>query len=111
MVMALKSSICVLMDERHEVTLIMSEILKLIELGYYRHDIAVLYRTNAQSRVIEEGLLGKGIPYKVVGSFYFYNRKEIKDLIAYLRLIYNPHDGISLRRVINVPKRGIGKLP
>ena len=96
-------------DERHEVTLIMSEILKLIELGYYRHDIAVLYRTNAQSRVIEEGLLGKGIPYKVVGSFYFYNRKEIKDLIAYLRLIYNPHDGISLRRVINVPKRGIGE--
>lgn len=95
-------------DEKHEVTLVLSEIEKLLEDGYKRSDIAILYRTNGQSRVFEEGLLNKGIPCKVVGGYYFYNRKEIKDLIAYLRLIYNPHDAVSLTRVINVPKRGIG---
>ena len=71
-------------------------------------EIAVLYRTNAQSRNIEEAFLRENIAYKVVGSFYFYNRKEIKDLISYLKLIYNPSDDISLNRIINVPKRGIG---
>ena len=71
-------------------------------------DIAVLYRTNAQSRVIEEELLKENLPYRVVGSFYFYSRKEIKDLIAYLRLIHNSKDNVSLLRVINTPKRGIG---
>ncbi len=95
-------------DEKHEVTLVLSEIEKLLQSGYKRSDIAILYRTNGQSRVFEEGLLNKGIPCKVVGGYYFYNRKEIKDLIAYLRLIYNPHDGVSLTRIINVPKRGIG---
>ncbi|MDE5630374.1 MAG: UvrD-helicase domain-containing protein, partial [Bacilli bacterium] len=95
-------------DEKHEVTLVLSEIQKLLEDGYKRSDIAILYRTNGQSRVFEEGLLTKGIPCKVVGGYYFYNRKEIKDLIAYLRLIYNPHDAVSLTRIINVPKRGIG---
>lgn len=96
-------------DERHEVTVVMNEILKLIQDGYRYQDIAILYRTNGQSRVFEEGLLGKGIPCKVVGGYYFYNRKEIKDLIAYLRLIYNTSDSISLTRIINVPKRGIGE--
>lgn len=96
-------------DEKHEVTLVLSEIEKLLNAGYKRSDIAILYRTNGQSRVFEEGLLNKGIPCKVVGGYYFYNRKEIKDLIAYLRLIYNPHDGVSLTRIINVPKRGIGE--
>lgn len=95
-------------DEKHEVTLVLSEIEKLLDEGYKRSDIAILYRTNGQSRVFEEGLLNKGIPCKVVGGYYFYNRKEIKDLIAYLRLIYNHHDSVSLTRVINVPKRGIG---
>lgn len=95
-------------DEKHEVTLVLSEIEKLLSEGYNRSDIAILYRTNGQSRVFEEGLLNKGIPCKVVGGYYFYNRKEIKDLIAYLRLIYNHHDSVSLTRVINVPKRGIG---
>src|SRR5574344_1547496 len=71
-------------------------------------EIAVLYRTNAQSRSIEDAFLKERIPYKVVGSFYFYNRKEIKDLIAYLKLLYNEDDDTSLLRVINVPKRGIG---
>ncbi|HPF82846.1 MAG TPA: UvrD-helicase domain-containing protein [Bacilli bacterium] len=71
-------------------------------------EIAVLYRTNAQSRNIEEALLRDNIPYKVVGSIYFYKRKEIKDLLAYLNVIYNKNDDINLLRVINVPKRGIG---
>lgn len=71
-------------------------------------DIAVLYRTNSQSRAIEEALITRGISYKMVGGLKFYDRKEIKDLIAYLRLIYNPHDSQSLKRIINVPKRSIG---
>ena len=71
-------------------------------------DIAVLYRTNAQSRVLEEEMLKENMPYRVIGSFYFYSRKEIKDLIAYLRLIHNSKDNVSLLRVINTPKRGIG---
>ena len=71
-------------------------------------DIAILYRTNAQSRLIEEEMLKNGIPYRIVGSFYFYNRKEIKDLLCYLRLINNHDDDVSLLRVINTPKRGIG---
>ena len=72
-------------------------------------DMAVLYRTNAQSRAIEESLVRWGIPYIVVGGLRFYDRREIKDLLAYLRLLINPADTVSLLRVINVPKRGIGK--
>lgn len=96
-------------DEKHEISLVIDEIKHLLSEGYKNEDIAILYRTNAQSRAIEDVFLAKGIPYKVFGSYYFYNRKEIKDLISYLRLIYNPHDEISLRRVINTPKRGIGE--
>ncbi len=70
---------------------------------------AVLYRTNAQSRTIEDALMREGIAYKVVGGVRFYERKEVKDALAYMRLIINPHDDVSLRRVINVPARGIGK--
>ena len=95
-------------DEKDEANYAVKEIKKLIEDGEQLEDIAVLYRTNAQSRNIEEVLLRENIPYKVVGSFYFYNRKEIKDLICYLKLIYNPLDDMSLTRIINVPKRGIG---
>lgn len=72
-------------------------------------NFAMLYRTNAQSRVLEETLIKSNIPYKIVGGLKFYDRKEIKDLIAYLRLIQNPVDNISLKRIINIPKRGIGK--
>lgn len=97
-------------DEKHEIALVIDEIKHLVSEGYKNEDIAILYRTNAQSRAIEDVFLAKGIPYKVFGSYYFYNRKEIKDLISYLRLIYNPHDEISLRRVINTPKRGIGEI-
>lgn len=71
-------------------------------------DFAVLYRINAQSRVLEEMFMREGLPYKIVGGQKFYDRKEIKDIIAYLRLIQNPADNVSLKRVINVPKRGIG---
>ncbi len=92
-------------DEAKEVV---EEIKKLVLSGKKYSDIGILYRTNAQSRVIEEALLKENIPYKVVGSYYFYNRKEIKDLIAYLTLIYNPKDNESLERIINVPKRKIG---
>ena len=71
--------------------------------------VAVLYRTNAQSRAIEDALMRAGIAYSVVGGVRFYERKEIKDALAYLKLMINPHDDVSLRRVINVPPRGIGK--
>ena len=94
--------------EKDEASYVKNEIKKLIDNGVEKSDIAVLYRTNAQSRIIEEELLHENIPYKVVGSFYFYNRKEIKDLISYLKLIYNQNDDISLLRIINTPKRGIG---
>ena len=72
--------------------------------------VAVLYRTNAQSRTIEDALMREGLAYKVVGGVRFYERKEIKDALAYMRLVINPHDDVSLRRVINVPARGIGKV-
>ena len=96
-------------DERHEVTLCIGEIKRLLNEGYKYNDMAFLYRTNAQSRIIEEMLIKDKIPYKVVGSIYFYNRKEIKDLLCYLRLIYNTGDELALRRIINIPKRGIGE--
>ena len=71
--------------------------------------VAVLYRTNAQSRTIEDALMRDGLTYKIIGGVRFYERKEIKDALAYMRLVINPHDDVSLRRVINVPARGIGK--
>ena len=70
---------------------------------------AVLYRTNAQSRAIEDALMREGVPYRIIGGVRFYERKEIKDTLAYLRLVINPHDDVSFRRVVNVPARGIGK--
>jgi len=96
-------------NEKEEASFVGTEIKELISKGIKEEDIAVLYRTNAQSRVIEEEMLKKNIKYRVVGSFYFYNRKEIKDLLCYLRLINNHKDDISLLRIINTPKRGIGE--
>ncbi len=96
-------------NEKEEASYVGTEIKELIARGIKEEDIAILYRTNAQSRVIEEEMLKKNIKYKVVGSFYFYNRKEIKDLLCYLRLINNHKDDISFLRVINTPKRGIGE--
>ena len=97
-----------LSNEKEEALDIVEEIEKLIDKGVPKNEIAILYRTNAQSRTLEDAMLKANIPYKVVGSFYFYNRKEIKDLISYLKVIYNPKDDVSLLRIINVPKRGIG---
>ena len=95
-------------DEKDEARYVINEIKKIISNGKNYDEIAILYRTNAQSRNLEEAFLQENMPYRVVGSFYFYSRKEIKDLIAYLRLIHNPKDNVSLLRVINTPKRGIG---
>ena len=95
-------------DEIKEAHYVTTKIKDLVSLGYNYSDFAVLYRTNAQSRTIEEEFVRSNIPYNIIGSYYFYSRKEIKDLIAYLNLIYNPSDSVSLQRVINTPKRGIG---
>lgn len=95
-------------DGLQEVNLVINEIKELLNMGYQKKDIAIFYRTNAQSRIYEEGMIKNNFPYKVVGSFYFYKRKEIKDLISYLKLISNHDDDISLKRIINEPKRGIG---
>ena len=95
-------------NEKDEANYVVKKINELINNGVEYKDIAVLYRTNAQSRVMEEAMLKENLPYRVVGSFYYYSRKEIKDLIAYLRLIHNYKDNVSLLRVINTPKRGIG---
>jgi DNA helicase-2/ATP-dependent DNA helicase PcrA len=96
------------LDERDEAAYVAGEISQLAAQGFSWRDFAVLYRTNAQSRVLEEVFRSLGIPYKLVGTLGFYDRKEIKDLVAYLRLLVNPDDGIALRRIINIPKRGIG---
>jgi len=95
--------------DKDECAYVTKTIKELYNNGTNYQDIAVLYRTNAQSRLIEEEMLKNGIPYKIIGSFYFYNRKEIKDLLCYLRLINNQNDDISFQRVINEPKRGIGE--
>lgn len=95
-------------NELDEAKAVITEVKKLINNGEKPKEIAVLYRTNGQSRVIEEAFLKENIPFRIVGSYFFYNRKEIKDLISYLHLIYNTNDDVSLERVINVPKRGIG---
>ena len=95
-------------DEIKEVYFVTDKIKELVSLGYSYSDFCILYRTNAQSRTVEEAFVRSNIPYNIIGSYYFYNRKEIKDLIAYLNLIYNKNDSVSLERVINVPKRGIG---
>ncbi len=97
------------LNEKDEAYYVIKEINKLVDEGVKLKDIAVLYRTNAQSQNFEKELVLSNIPYKVVGSVYFYNRKEIKDLMAYLKLIYNKDDDVSLSRIINVPKRKIGK--
>ncbi|HEX6485225.1 MAG TPA: UvrD-helicase domain-containing protein, partial [Nocardioidaceae bacterium] len=96
-------------DEHDEARFVAEEVDRLTDKGTARPgDVAVFYRTNAQSRVFEEVFIRVGLPYKVVGGVRFYERKEIKDALAYLRTLVNPADEISLRRILNVPKRGIG---
>lgn len=106
---ALVSLLCV-NDEQEEAQYIVDRIsqeLRASEKGFY--DFAILYRTNAQSRSLEEALRSEGIPYIIVGGVKFYERKEVKDVLAYLRILSNPADGIAIRRVINYPSRGIGE--
>lgn len=96
--------------EQEEALFVMQTIKQLTqEENYQPNDIAILYRTNAQSRAIEDAFVKSGMPYQMVGGQKFYERKEIKDMIAYLRLITNPDDDLSFERVVNEPKRGIGK--
>ena len=96
-------------DEREEALAVCGEIERLIGSGEYSlSDFAVLYRTNAQSRAFEDVLLRRGIPYRLVGGLRFYERKEVKDVLAYLRLVANPRDPVAFGRIVNVPRRKIG---
>jgi DNA helicase-2/ATP-dependent DNA helicase PcrA len=95
-------------DAEDEALFVVNKIDELIKEGYKPSDCAILYRTNAQSRSFEESFIRKAIPYKIVGGLKFYDRKEIKDIVAYLKVIENPVDNISLKRIINTPRRGIG---
>ncbi len=96
-------------DERDEALWVASEIGRLHRAeGLHYGDVAVFYRTNAQSRVLEEDLVRAGIPYKVVGGTRFYDRREVRDVLAYLKVLLNPADEVSCRRIVNVPKRGVG---
>ena len=96
------------MDDRREGEFISREVLKIAEKGEQWKDIAVFYRNNSQSRIIEDYLRKEGIPYRVVAGIKFYERKEIKDMLAYMRIVINPKDSLALSRIINIPTRGIG---
>jgi DNA helicase-2/ATP-dependent DNA helicase PcrA len=95
-------------DEHDEARWLVQEVHRLHDEGYRWGDVAVFYRTNAQSRVVEEELVRAEVPYRVVGGTRFYERREVKDALAYLRAIVNPVDEVSLKRIVNVPKRGVG---
>ena len=96
-------------DEHDEAAFVVHEIGRLVDTEHHRFgDVAVFYRTNAQSRVIEETLVRAGVPYRVVGGVKFYDRREVKDILAYLHALTNPDDEVSWRRVVNTPKRGVG---
>jgi DNA helicase-2/ATP-dependent DNA helicase PcrA len=96
-------------SESDEANFIARKILSKVSSKQNYNDFTVLYRTNAQSRAIEEAFMAKNIPYKIIGGLKFYDRKEIKDTVAYLKILFNPSDNLSLKRIINVPKRSIGK--
>ena len=96
-------------DEKDEARFICRAIQQEVDEGRSLRQMAVLYRTNAQSRALEDALRYRGLPYRIFGGLRFYDRKEIRDIIAYLRVLHNPSDSISLRRIINVPARGIGE--
>lgn len=96
-------------DDREEAQLVVTDIRDGIRMGRNPSEFAIMYRTNAQSRILEEAFRREGISYRLVGAQRFYGRKEVRDIIAFLRLIYNPMDEVSLRRVINLPPRGIGE--
>lgn len=98
-----------LLNERQEASFVVSSVNNFIRNNYKPNDIAILYRIHAQSRAVEEALLSAGVPYHIVGGIKFYERREIKDILAYLKFITNPFDIISFERICNVPPRGIGR--
>jgi DNA helicase II / ATP-dependent DNA helicase PcrA len=102
-------TVAVAEDDLAEARLVMSEIRRMAATGRALHDIVIFYRTNAQSRAVEEAAMRAALPYAIVGGIRFYERKEIKDLLAYLRVLANPADDASLERIINTPARGIGE--
>ena len=96
-------------DDRQEAAFIVDTIASLVGKKQIQPgDVSVMYRTNAQSRLLEEAFLHAGLPYRLVGAQRFYGRREVKDIIAFMRLVHNPNDELSLIRVINVPPRGVG---
>src|SRR5204862_6680984 len=95
-------------DEHAEARFVAAGIASLVEEGFSGDEIAVFYRTNAQSRVLEDVLVRQGVAYQVIGGPRFYERAEVKDAIAYLQVIDNPYDAVSLMRITNRPRRGIG---
>ncbi|MCK4537742.1 MAG: UvrD-helicase domain-containing protein [Candidatus Krumholzibacteria bacterium] len=97
-------------DDRSEAAVVRHTIVSLIRSGFKRSEIAVLYRTHAQSRALESELMRGGLPYQIIGGLRFYERKEIKDLLGYMKLIANPDDDVNFRRIVNVPRRKIGKV-
>ncbi len=96
-------------DEEEEGTRVVERVNALVESGRSRNDIAVLYRTNAQSRALEDAFRRHNVPYQLVGGTRFYERREVRDVVAYLKAIHNPSDSVALRRTLNVPRRGIGE--
>jgi DNA helicase II / ATP-dependent DNA helicase PcrA len=96
-------------NEKDEANFVVNQIINECSHGVDYHEMAILYRTNAQSRNMEEALIRANIPYKIIGGLRFYSRKEIKDIIAYLRVVHNPKDSVSWERIVNVPPRGLGQ--
>ncbi len=102
--------LCYCEDDGSEASSVRESIMSLIRNGYSRSEIAILYRTHAQSRALEAAMIRGGLPYQIIGGVRFYERREIRDLLGYLKLVNNPDDDVNFRRVINVPRRGIGKI-
>ena len=97
-------------NEREEAEYVLEQIHQMrMDGGYDFHDFAVMYRTNAQSRAMEQAFINNSIPYVLVGGVGFYKRREVKDMLSYLRVVQNPDDRVSFERIVNVPKRAIGK--
>lgn len=102
-------TVATLSDDLHEAQWVVGEVHRLVQRGYQLGDVAILYRTNAQSRVFEEALVRARVPYTVVGGMRFFARAEVKDILAYLRVLSNPNDSVAAKRIVNVPPRGLGE--
>ena len=105
-----KGRIVIVEDEEEEAAAVRETIIDLLRGGFRRNEIAVLYRTHAQSRAIENALRTGGLPYQIIGGVRFYERREVRDLLGYLKLVNNPSDNVNFKRIVNVPRRGIGDV-